>query len=91
VTATTGWTPEALELEGPNPTATHERAVGHETAESPVTAVGTGLEIQDCPPSLVVRMPSELSPRAPIPPPTTTQLTAVGHEIALRKVVPDGG
>jgi hypothetical protein len=57
VTATTGWTPEALVVEGPNPTATHERAVGHETAESPVTAVGTGLEIQDCPPSLVVRMP----------------------------------
>jgi hypothetical protein len=56
VTATAGWTPEALVLEGPNPTATQESGVGHETAESPVTSAGTVLEIHDCPPVLVVRM-----------------------------------
>jgi hypothetical protein len=56
VAATTGWTPEALVLEGPNPTARQESGVGHETAESPVTAAGTVLETQDCPPVLVVRM-----------------------------------
>jgi hypothetical protein len=91
VTVTTGLIPETLVLEGPNPTATQARGVGHETAESPVTGVGTVLEIQDCPPLLVPRMAWELPPRGPMPPPTTTQLTAVGHEIALRKVVRAGG
>jgi hypothetical protein len=78
-------------LEGPNPTATQDSAVGHETAASPVTDAGTGLEAHVCPPSLVVRMSLVLSPRASMPPPTTTQLSAVGQAIALREVVPEGG
>jgi hypothetical protein len=91
VTTITGSTPEGLVLEGPNPTATQESGVGHETAESPVTAAGTVLVTQDCPLLLVVRMAWELPPRGPMPPPTTTQLAAVVHEIALRSVVPAGG
>jgi hypothetical protein len=55
VVAINGRIPEGLSL-GPNPTATHETVVEQETASSPVTAAGTGLEIQICPPSLVERM-----------------------------------
>ena len=55
VAATTCCTPEGP-LDGPNPTAIHVTGVVQETAYSPVTASGTRLEIQVCPPSLVVRM-----------------------------------
>jgi hypothetical protein len=75
---------------GPNPVATHEVAVGHETPSKPAAAVGTGRETQVSPSSVVVRIKRLRPPLAEYPPPTTTQWLVLTHETAFRICVPCG-
>jgi hypothetical protein len=89
-TMTTAGSAEGSVAERSNPTAMHDVADGQETPSRPTADEGTVREVQNFPPSLVVRRSRLVPPLAPMPPPATAHWVALPHEMAFNMVVPGG-
>jgi hypothetical protein len=79
-----------LAVDKVKPTAMQVEFVGQETPSRPTAVEGTLDSVQVRPPSLVVRRPWTPPPRGSIPPPATTHLEILTHEIAFKKFVSGG-